>query len=51
VNVGALEDVLMRVAALADAHSEIADVDFNPVVVHEHGAVIVDARIRVETVS
>src|SRR5207247_2032589 len=51
VNVGALEDVLMRVAALADAHSEIADVDFNPVVVHEHGAVIVDARVRVEPVS
>jgi len=51
VNVGALEDVLMRVAALADAHSEIADVDFNPVVVNEHGAVIVDARIRVEPVS
>ena len=48
VDVGALEDVLVRVAAMADAHSEIADVDFNPVVVHPTGTVIVDARIRVE---
>ncbi len=48
VKVSALEDVLMRVAAMADAHSEIADVDFNPVIVHPDGAVIVDARIRVE---
>jgi acyl-CoA synthetase (NDP forming)/GNAT superfamily N-acetyltransferase len=51
VKVSALEDVLMRVAAMADAHSEIADVDFNPVVVHPDGAVIVDARIRVEALA
>jgi len=48
VKVSALEEVLMRVAAMADAHSEIADVDFNPVIVHADGAVIVDARIRIE---
>ena len=48
VNVKALEDVLVRVAAMADAHSEIADIDLNPVIVHPTGAVIVDARIRVE---
>jgi acyl-CoA synthetase (NDP forming) len=48
VKVSALEEVLMRVAAMADAHSEIADVDINPVVVHPDGAVIVDARIRIE---
>ena len=48
VKVAALEEVLMRVAAMADAHAEIADVDFNPVIVHPEGAVIVDARIRVE---
>ena len=48
VDVAALEDVLMRVAAMADAHSEIADIDFNPVIVHPSGAVIVDARIRLE---
>jgi acetate---CoA ligase (ADP-forming) len=48
VQVSALEEVLMRVAAMADAHSEIADVDINPVIVHPGGAVIVDARIRIE---
>jgi hypothetical protein len=36
------------VAAWAAAHREIADVDFNPVIVHPQGTVIVDARIRVE---
>ncbi len=51
VDVAALEDVLMRVAAISEAHSEIADIDFNPVVVHEHGAVIVDARVRVEAIT
>jgi acyl-CoA synthetase (NDP forming)/GNAT superfamily N-acetyltransferase len=48
VSVRALEEVLVRVGALVEAHSEVADVDFNPVIVHPTGAVIVDARIRVE---
>jgi acyl-CoA synthetase (NDP forming) len=48
VDVASLEDLLVRVAAMADAHREIADIDLNPVVVHEHGTVIVDARIRLE---
>ena len=48
VNVAALEDVLMRVAAMAEAHTEIADIDFSPVVVHPQGAVIVDARVRIQ---
>ena len=51
VDVASLEDLLVRVAAMADAHREIADIDFNPVVVHPHGTVIVDARIRVEAAS
>jgi acyl-CoA synthetase (NDP forming)/RimJ/RimL family protein N-acetyltransferase len=50
VSVAALEDVLIRVGAVGEAHSEVADVDFNPVIVHPTGAVIVDARIRVEPV-
>jgi acyl-CoA synthetase (NDP forming) len=50
VSVAALEDVLIRVGAMVDAHSEVADVDFNPVIVHPTGAVIVDARIRLEAV-
>ncbi|MEK6206638.1 MAG: GNAT family N-acetyltransferase [Chloroflexota bacterium] len=44
----ALEDAVLRVAAMVEAHPEIAELDCNPVVVHESGAVIVDARVRIE---
>jgi acyl-CoA synthetase (NDP forming) len=47
-DVPALEDVLLRVSALVEAHSEIAEMDLNPLVVHSAGAVVVDARIRLE---
>jgi len=40
--------VLLRVSALVEAHPEIAEMDLNPVIVLARGAVIVDARIRVE---
>jgi acyl-CoA synthetase (NDP forming) len=45
--VGALEDVLVRISALAAAHPEIAELDCNPVLVGTTGAVVVDARIRI----
>jgi acetyl coenzyme A synthetase (ADP forming)-like protein len=48
VDVGALEDVVLRLAAMVDEHSEIAEVDLNPVIVSADGAVVVDARIRAE---
>lgn len=48
VDVAALEEVVMRVGVLADAHPEIVELDLNPVVVHPGGAVVVDARVRVE---
>lgn len=47
-DVAALEDVILRIAALVDAHPEISELDANPVVVLEHGAAIVDARVRVD---
>jgi acetate---CoA ligase (ADP-forming) len=47
-DLGALEDVLLRVSALVEAHPEIAEMDLNPLVVHTTGAVAVDARIRLE---
>ena len=47
-DVGALEDVLLRVSAMVEAHPEIAEMDLNPVIVLPDGAVIVDARIRIE---
>ena len=46
-DVAAVEDLLLRVSALADTHPEILELDCNPVVVSPGGAVIVDARIRV----
>jgi acyl-CoA synthetase (NDP forming) len=47
VAVDALEDVVLRLAAMVDEHAEIAEVDLNPVIVSAHGALVVDARIRV----
>jgi acyl-CoA synthetase (NDP forming) len=47
-DVGALENVLLRVSALVEAHPEIAEMDLNPVVVQPAGAVAVDARIRLD---
>ncbi|MBI1735375.1 MAG: GNAT family N-acetyltransferase [Candidatus Rokubacteria bacterium] len=47
-DVGALVDALVRVSALAEDLPEVAELDGNPLVVAEHGAVVVDARIRVE---
>jgi hypothetical protein len=34
--------------AFAEEHAEIAEVDMNPVIVSAQGAVVVDARVRVE---
>nr|WP_076844557.1 MULTISPECIES: acetate--CoA ligase family protein [Protofrankia] len=49
-DVAALEDVLLRVAQLADDLPEITEMDVNPLIVHEHGAVAVDVKIRVARV-
>jgi acyl-CoA synthetase (NDP forming) len=47
-DVPALENLLLRVGAMVEAHPEIAEMDLNPVMVLQVGARIVDARIRVE---
>ena len=47
-DLGAIEDVLLRVSALVDAHPEIAELDLNPVVAYPAGTLILDARVRVE---
>jgi acetate---CoA ligase (ADP-forming) len=44
----AIEDVLLRVSALVEAHPEIAELDLNPVMASPAGALILDARVRVE---
>ncbi|HKY98509.1 MAG TPA: acetate--CoA ligase family protein [Gemmatimonadaceae bacterium] len=47
-DIAALEDVILRIGALVDDIPSIAELDLNPVLVHENGATIVDARIRIE---
>jgi acetyl coenzyme A synthetase (ADP forming)-like protein len=47
-DVAGLEDLLLRVAAMVEQHPEISEMDCNPVIVLPEGAVIVDARIRIE---
>jgi acetyl coenzyme A synthetase (ADP forming)-like protein len=48
-DVAGLEDLLLRVAEMVERHPEIAEMDCNPVIVRPEGAVIVDARIRIES--
>lgn len=43
-DVAAVADILWRVSELIKAHPEIVELDLNPVIVHERGAVVVDAR-------
>ncbi|HEX7331156.1 MAG TPA: GNAT family N-acetyltransferase [Pyrinomonadaceae bacterium] len=50
-DVAALEDGLLRVSAMVEDLPQIAELDCNPFVVHETGATILDARIRVTTVE
>ena len=46
VDVAALEQVVLRISALVEAHPEVVELDCNPVVVHPDGALVVDARVR-----
>ena len=46
-DVPALEELLLRIGALAEDLPQIAELDCNPVIVHPIGAVVVDARVRV----
>jgi len=47
-NIPAIEQLLLRVGSLVEAHPEIAELDLNPVVALPGGPLILDARIRVE---
>jgi acetate---CoA ligase (ADP-forming) len=48
VDVAALEEALLRVSAMVEAHPEIAEIDFSPLIVLERGVAVVDAKIRIE---
>jgi acyl-CoA synthetase (NDP forming) len=50
-DVAGLEELLLRVSAMVEHHPEILEMDCNPVIVLPEGAVIVDARIRVQAVE
>jgi len=43
-----LPDAQLRLATMVDEHAEIAEADMNPVIVSADGALVVDARVRVE---
>ena len=46
-DIGALEEIVLRVAAMVHAHPQIVDLDCNPVSVSPERIVILDARVRV----
>jgi acetyl coenzyme A synthetase (ADP forming)-like protein len=48
VAVDAVEELLARVACLADEIPEVRELDLNPVIVYEGGAVVVDVKVRGE---
>ena len=50
-DVASLEDALLRVSAMVEDLPQIAELDLNPFVVQEDGAVILDARVRVEAIQ
>ncbi len=50
-DLGALEELLLRVSAMVDAHHEIAELDLNPVIAGPDEAVAVDARVRVSVAA
>lgn len=50
-DVAALENALLRVSAMVEDISQIAELDLNPFVVHQQGAAILDARVRVTAVE
>jgi len=50
-DVPSLEDLLLRVSTMVEAHPEILEMDCNPVKVAARGASIVDARVRVASVE
>ncbi len=50
-DIAAVEDTLVRLAALLDAHPEIVELDLNPVIASSDGLQIVDARCRLGPVQ
>ncbi len=47
INVEALLDIMLGVSRLVEENPQIVELDLNPVIVHEHSATVVDARMVV----
>ena len=47
-DLAALRELVLRVAALAATHPTVAELDLNPVIATADGAMVVDARVRLE---
>jgi acyl-CoA synthetase (NDP forming) len=45
VDLGALEDILLKLSGLAEQRSELHEIDLNPILAYPTGALAVDARI------
>jgi acetyl coenzyme A synthetase (ADP forming)-like protein len=45
----ALQELLLRVSAMVEAHHEVAELDLNPVLAGPEGAIAVDFRVRVKS--
>ncbi len=48
LDVGGVEEVLLRVSAMVEGHPEIAELDLNPLTVSRNGVCVSDARIRLQ---
>jgi len=48
-DIPAVENLLLRLAALAEAVPQIAEIDLNPAIVHPkgEGLTLIDARVRI----
>ena len=47
-DLGSLRDLVLRVAALAATHPAVAELELDPVIATPGGALVVDARVRLE---
>ena len=50
-DVAAVQDVILRVSVMVEAHPEIVELDCNPLIACPDGAAVVDARVRVHDAS
>ncbi len=44
-DLGALEDVILKLSAFAEEHPEVKELDLNPIFAYSDGAIAVDARV------